>query len=581
MAAQLDKVALRQLKAEVSARLPSLSTRATMRRLSAVDKRLSVYVREVVQHPERHNLYEQLGVEHFFYMLGKYELRAKEVKRFFVAYEYLRFPSDKGMQSFLLTPVQVFQFTSILGFYYHGTERRVVTEALLFVPRKFSKTTSVASFAVYDLLFGDANAQSFVAANSYDQAQVCFSVIKYTLKALDPKFRRFKINREQVFNKQPGKTSFAKCLASQPDKLDGLNASLVIVDEYAQADSDALKNVLTSSMGTRLNPLTIVITTASSKRDTPFIEELESHKAILRGEKVNDSMFAHIFEPDVDDEEGDVSTWYKVQPHLGITCRETFYEDKWAKAQMSAGNMEEFRCKLLNVFAKSAESQWIERSRIEDAYDTPSERELYGARAVVAVDLSVSDDFSAVTYMIFTPHRVMQGRTVETTFHSITEYFFPAGQLERHPNRELYERWAREGYLKLLPGDVIDYRAIADSIMSKPYRIMALGYDPYKSREFVQDVQNRLDNAREYLYAVPQTYGAFTSPVESLELSLYTSRMSFDPNPITAYCFENAIIDEDRLENRKPIKRSKADKIDGAVTNVMCFWLLANVKMVV
>lgn len=580
MVGLLDKDDLRRLKVEVGERLTDLLSNSNMPRLRKIDERLPIYIKEVIKNPSKHNLYEQLSVERFFYMLAKYEFRIDAVKRFILTYEYLRFPSDKGMQSFKLTPVQVFQFSSILGFYYHGTERRVVTEALLFVPRKFSKTTSVASFAINDLLFGDANAQSFVAANSYDQAQVCFSVIKNTLKSLDPKLRRFKINREQIFNKQAGKTSFAKCLASQPDKLDGLNASIVIVDEYAQADSDALKNVLTSSMGTRLNPLTIVITTASSKQDTPFVQELESHKAILRGEMVNDSMFAHIFEPDVDDEEGDVNTWYKVQPHLGITCREEFYADKWAKAQMSAGNMEEFRCKLLNVFAKSAESLWIERKRIEEAYCQVSQAELYGKRAVVSVDLSVSDDFSAVTYMIYTPHRVVEGRTVETTFHSITEYFFPKGQLDTHPNRELYTRWVRDGFLTLCDGEVIDYDMIVDSIMSKPYNMLALGYDPYKSREFVQKLQLRLNNYKEYLYAVPQTYGAFTSPVESFELSLFTNRISFDPNPITAYCFENAIIDEDRLENRKPIKRAKTNKIDGAVTNIMCFWLLANIKTI-
>lgn len=314
-----DKQALRQLKTETSQSLAQLDLSPYAKVLDAVDARLIIYIEGVCRDPEGHNLYEQLAIQRFFYMLGKYELRASAVQVFVTVYEFLKFPSDEGMRSFCLTPVQVFQFASILGFYYHGTNRRVVTEALLFVPRKFSKTTSVASLAVYDLLYGDANAQCFVAANSYDQAQICFSVIKNILNALDPSFRRFKTNREIVYNLMPGRTSFARCLASKPDKLDGLNASLVIVDEYAQATSDALKNVLTSSMGVRKNPLTVVITTGSDKQDSPFVEELSAHKAILRGEISNDSMFAHIFEPDVDDEEGEPRTWYKVQPHLGIT----------------------------------------------------------------------------------------------------------------------------------------------------------------------------------------------------------------------------------------------------------------------
>lgn len=61
-------------------------------------------------------------------------------------------------------------------------------------------------------------------------------------------------------------------------------------------------------MGARLNPLTVVITTASDKETAPFVEMLKMYKAILRGEIENDSIFAHIFEPDVDDEEGDPAT---------------------------------------------------------------------------------------------------------------------------------------------------------------------------------------------------------------------------------------------------------------------------------
>ena len=98
-------------------------------------------------------------------------------------------------------------------------------------------------------------------------------------------------------------------MASNPDKLDGLNASTVILDEYSQADSAALKNVLTSSMGARLNPLTVVITTASDKHTSPFVDMLKGYKAILRGELDNDAIFTHIFEPDVNDEEGDPETW--------------------------------------------------------------------------------------------------------------------------------------------------------------------------------------------------------------------------------------------------------------------------------
>ena len=547
-------------------------------RFNKVDKRLSTYIRDCIKKPDGHNLYELLSVEQFIRKAGHYVLRDEKVRHFITFYENIRLPSAEGMVRFPLTPVQVFQFTNIFWFYHDDGERRLVREVLLFVPRKYSKTTSIATLAVYDLLYGDANAESYVGSNSYQQSQVCFGVISKILKALDPSFRRFKINREQVFNRMPGKMSISRCLASAADRLDGLNASLVIIDEYAQAESDALKSVLTSSMGARKNPLTFVITTASDKVDTPFTEMLDAYKAILRGEVENDSIFAHIFEPDAWDEEGDPQTWRKVQPHLGITVRPEYYQAEYDKAQLTAGEMKTFRNKLLNIFARDERDQWIPREDIERAFCSVPLELLRGSKAMCAVDLSVRDDFSALTFLIYTPSRVPEGRTSVCPFHAITHYFFPRGQLDRHVNRELYRRWAEEGYLTFCEGDSIDYPLIVNTILIQPLATLKIGYDPYKALEFTNLLRSTPGVGKANLEAIPQTNGSFNTAVDSFELALSRQQVTFDPNPITAYCFANAVIDEDRLENRKPVKAIPSDKIDGAITCLMGFWLFNHFK---
>jgi phage terminase large subunit-like protein len=106
-------------------------------------------------------------------------------------------------------------------------------------------------------------------------------------------------------------------------------------------------------MGIRVNPLTVMITTASEKLESPFRDTLKLYKKILRGEMENDSVFAHIFEPDVDDEEDNPETWKKVQPHLGITVQDDYYELEYKKAQQSADDMVTFRTKLLNISCRT------------------------------------------------------------------------------------------------------------------------------------------------------------------------------------------------------------------------------------
>ena len=566
----LEKNDLIQLKARTLERLQEVNVEDYA--LDQTDIRLKDYVKSAISHPDDHNLYELLSILRFFRLLDAYIFKPTEVKKFIVFYENLKFSGLKGRVKYRLTPIQVFQFANILGFY-RTPEKRLCRDALLFVPRKYSKTTSVASLAIYDLLFGDANAQAYVAANSYDQAQICFGEIKNILKSLDKRFKNFKINREQVFSKWRGRTSFARCLASNPDKLDGLNASTVILDEFSQADSAELKNVLTSSMGARVNPMTIVITTASDKLESPFVNMLNSYKAVLRGEVENDSIFAHIFEPDVNDAEDDPHTWAKVQPHLGITVQADYYENEYRKAQMTAEDMLTFRTKLLNLFVQDEAKVWFTSGEIEAMCKDDNDLKTLKNRpdAMVAVDLSVCDDFSSVSYNIYLPEIKM--------FHIHNDYYFPRKMLISHPNRELYERWAADGYLRLCDGNVIDYRMIVNDINARnreSIRILNIGYDPYKSMEFVNMMG--ASGAKKVLQPIKQTYGTFTSPVESFEIAARTGRVTFNYNPINWYCFGNAVIDEDRLENRKPIKKSQNAKIDGAVTSVMTFYLYNNFR---
>ena len=540
--------------------------------LEQTDERLPLYLKECIGNPDRHNLYELLAVKRFFDFLNKFDFRMGKVREFITLFEYLKFSGTNGSTRISATPVQVFQFANIKGFYYPASEKRVINDALLFVPRKFGKTTEVSAFMVDDLLFGDTNSQAFAGANSYEQAQILFGELKNVLKRLDRKLKRFKINREKITHLGVNRTSFARCLASDASKLDGLNASLGIYDELSQATSFALKNVIDSSMGARENPLSMAITTASDKRDSPFVDLLNYYKQILRGEAENDNIFAHIFEPDVDDEEGDVNTWYKVQPHLGITVYEEFYHRNWLIAQSNGDEMKEFRNKLLNVFTKNETKEWIAGAKIEELFH--KHPNLEGMRCVVAVDLSVCDDFSAVTYLFHIPDRYRAG--VYCPFHSLTEYFIPEEVVNKHPNRELYKKWIADGHLRTIKGTVINYEWLANDILEHPYVIRGLGYDPYKSKDFLKIFVAY--GKEDYLYPIKQTNGEFTSYVESMEIAVHNNQITFDPNPITAYCFDNSVIDEDRLENRKPIKENPNDKIDGAITNVMGFWMMNNIK---
>lgn len=555
------------------------------------DKRLIEYVNKVVDNYDLHNLYEMLALRRFFTFLDKYFFDVKKFKRFCKFYEALKFSGTNGRTRYKLTPIQTFQYANIYGFYDKGV--RLCRQSYIVVPRKFSKTTSAAGMAVYELFFSDANAQAYCCANSYNQAKILFDEIRNILLSIDPHERHFKINREMVMWKDGSRQSFCRCLASNPKALDGLFASLCICDEYSQARNTAekngadLKNTITSSMGPRKEPLTVVISTCSEVLDGPFAHELEGVKSVLRGEMENDRVFASLFMPDVDDREDDPTVWQKVQPHMGVTVQPDFYAEEYKNALLSAENMMVFRTKLLNIMSRDETASWItsdfvKANSIDRELSYYVEEEGIFPDAMVGIDLSESDDLSAVTIGVYSK------KTKSFFFH--THYFFPRGALEHNPNRSLYEQWAEGGYMTLLDGDVVDYSAIVDYInyANNHYvKVIHIGYDAWKSTEMINQMAVSIGaNAAVVLKSVSQSYGNFNAPVESFEHGFKTNKIKINRSPINDFCFANAVIDIDYMENKKPIKRgtgrahqnTNKNKIDGVITMLMCMRLFIDAK---
>jgi phage terminase large subunit-like protein len=541
-----------------------------------VDARIEEYILNVIDNPNRHNVWEQVAVCRYFRQLKDHRFSPAHVLQFIRFAEKTKTSGNRGRKQLCLTPVQCF-FAALLYGLRDDQDRRLTTLAYLFIPRKFGKTTFAAVIAVFDMFCGDHNAEAYVAANSHDQAKICFKEIKNILRSFDPSERFFKINREEVkFRNEKIRASSARCLTANARTKDGLFASLAIIDEYAQARNTLtnggadMKKVLMSSMGPRKEPMTIVITTASEVLDGPFVQELEGVKQVLEAEffdseVTNEHMQALLFCPDVDDAEDDPNTWAKVQPHLGITVQADYYEREYQTALLSADYMTEFRTKQLNIFCMNEEKMWIP-NEVADKLIAEGQNifNIQGlGKCVGALDLSVHDDMSAVAYVGFSQ--------VTKCYHAHIDYYLPEQAVRNHPLRELYEKWHQEGHLKYCTGEVIDLQMILNDIISTSKRIpvVTIGYDPYKAQDIVNLLQRYA--GKKAATAYKQTNGAFNIPVETFEMAAMAQppHIQFDDNPITHWQLTNCTIDEDKMNNKKPIKISPNRKIDGIICTLM------------
>ena len=567
-----------------------------------IDGRIFSYIDSIVSHPDDHCLREQQKIWRFFKVCQKSGVGfdSARVKRNLTFIESLKFRQGKGYEGIKLSQFQTFDLANLYGWVIKADDGEIVrlyTRLVDMIPRKVGKSTLAAAIAVTEVVVdGPYDAEVYCASNTYKQARIAFDMIKSAIKSLsnDDKRRiKTKVNREKiwvdVFECINGKwvqthESTLECVTN-PEALDGPNPSLFIVDELAAAKSTAgkggydMRNVLRSGQVLRRSPLEIDITTAGNVIDGSFHTEVqESFRPILAGTKENDRLFLSLFEPDVGDDEGDPHTWAKVNPHYDmLAVVRDFYSSQWSDAQGSSEQLHEFRVKQLNLFVIDDSARWIQADVVKDhllAFTINREDFERPPQCALSFDLSVIDDFSCVGYTFF--------NTPTKQFLVYLDYYLPEDTLKGHVNEELYRGWVEAGYLKLTKGSAIDYREIANDILQRAawLDIRKCGYDANKSAE----LRNTLDNSKELhgrLEPFRQSNGSFNLPMEIFERMFYSKtdvqlpdgmpkyQVLFNDNPITPYCFGNAVIDEDSKGNRRPVKLTRHLKIDGTVVTLM------------
>ena len=199
---------------------------------------------------------------------------------------------------FILEPWQVFIVGNIFGWIVKATGLRRFKDAYIEIARKNGKTALSAAIGLYCLIGeGEANAEVILAANSREQAAICFSHVSKFSTKLDPKSQYLKTYRNEV----KFENNLVKCVAAESSKLDGLNSSCVILDEFHAAKTSNVYDVLKSSQGMRDQPLFVIITTAGFDKKSPCYSLRTTAKEILSELKEDDTQFIAIYTLDVKD----------------------------------------------------------------------------------------------------------------------------------------------------------------------------------------------------------------------------------------------------------------------------------------
>ncbi len=457
-------------------------------------------------------------------------------------------------KNFHLEGWQQFLLCNLLGLKWRETGFRVCRETYIQIARKAGKDAFMAALSLYMLIAdGEAAPEIACLANSRDQARILFSYITNFAQTLDPKGKMLKYYRNYV--SFPLTNGMAKVYSSDSSKLDGLNISLAVVDEYHEAKDRKIYDVMKSSMGMREQPLMVIITTAGFNLESPCHDFYELSVEILHKIKTDDTFFPFLFTLDEGDDWRDEANFIKVQPNLGVTVTSDFMKGEVQKAKNDATAEVGVKTKTFNVWCQSY-NVWIPMEQIAQCMTPINLDDFKGQLCYIGVDLSTVSDFSSLSVMF----------PKDDKFYFKTFCFLPEDTLKGHPQRELYLKFIQEGTMVLTPGNVTDYDYIINLIgqINEIADIEGVYYDKWNATQFAIKCTELGYN----MCPFSQGIGNFNIPTKEMERLIKSGKAVIDRSSCVLWQFGNVKMKLDYVGNAKPTKESNKNKIDSTISMI-------------
>lgn len=463
----------------------------------------------------------------------------------------------------VLEPWQIFLVCGIYGFRSKKDHNvRMVSDVIVFIPRKAGKSTLTSAIGLYELEFGEAGPEVYTLATNREQATIVFDSAKGFVESAPSGVSGLFEPSKYEIKKAGDSQSVFKALSRDTKKTgDGKNPSCVIVDEAAQIVDRNSIEVLHSGMVARQNPLRIYITTASFTKDTKFYEDFSMYQSMLHGEATdNPSWFGLLYGLDPQDDWRDPTTWAKANPMHGITVFESAIQKRADEAKHKPASLNEFLCKTLNIYV-SANSAWIDRAHWDDPLcKIKEERE--PEAVFIGFDLAATRDLNAVCTL---------KRYGELDYEAEFQFFLPEAGYELIPKhyQDIFRVAVNSGILKLTEGNVMDDREISEYIknQAEKYHLIEVGYDAYNAASLVA----RLFESGIPVKKVGQGMAVLSNPSKYVEKLLLNKQIKHNGNPFVGWQLGNCEIYEDVNGNIKVRKNEadKAAKVDGIIAMII------------
>ena len=487
------------------------------------------------------------------------EFRESEVDKCITFINQLELSEQTTPTKFILQPWQTFLICGIYGFYFSDTNIRKVNTVFLELPRGNGKSQLIIALGMYHLLF-DKDAQVVISSNSREQTKlVDFKKVKQYCNQLDINKKVLK----QYYNSIKFNNNELIVTASDSKRLDGLNISTVIIDELHEAKNADMYNVMKSSQLKRENPLLFAITTAGFDSESFCYSLVDYSMKVLNNDIVDDSQFSLLYTLDEGDDYTNYKNIAKANPNLNISIKESFIINEIQKGINNPVEAFNVKVKYFNIWqtAKNFDEQYIDMSYVNNVLSkniSINDERFKGCDLYIGVDLAAVSDIAAITYMFW----LFSGK-----YYFFNRYYLPENNQNSILMNQKYLQWSKQGYIKLIDGNVISYNDIIEDIkaISLNYNINLISFDPWNSNQFCIDGTREGFNLQPY----SQSTQNINRPAKELSRLIMSDMVVIEDNPVSRWMFSNALVKE-YGENIRVDKRTKNNKIDGVISMITC-----------
>lgn len=435
--------------------------------------------------------------------------------------------------------------------------KRLIRRCFLMLPRSSAKTTLASAIILYWLLgMGKQGVQAFSCANSRLQASIIFETLKQIienddeLKAVaDPVATTKRITVQ-------GNYSYYQACSSESKTKTGTKPSICVIDEGQDiTDGDLIKN-LTSGYGARDDYLTLFIGTAGTRKDTAFYAEYEYATKWLEGIVTNPHYAAFIYQAPEGAAWDDEKTWRKAMPAYGVFTNPQFIRDECELAKKLPHKQAEFEQYYLNRWQVGSAAKWLN----DKQWMTNNAKPLGDAPYYVAgLDVASVEDSSSL---------VLFGQNSNGTYDVIPFVWVCEAQIERRQTADFdYLQWAKQGYMRVTPGEVQDQEQIFHDIqeIANQYPIKRLVLDRWGTQWLGQKVSELGCEVNTF----GQGFKSMSPALKQLQKLTLSKQLAHGGNPVLRWMMSNVAVDRDHTENLRITKSKSQDKVDAIVALAM------------